>query len=69
MLVDHIEPHKGDMALFWDQDNWQSGCQWHHDVVKKRLEVMWMRGEIEARELRLDSATAARLTRLLLVEG
>lgn len=24
--VDHIEPHKGDMALFWDRSNWQALC-------------------------------------------
>ena len=25
-VVDHIVPHKGDMKLFWDRDNWQSMC-------------------------------------------
>jgi 5-methylcytosine-specific restriction protein A len=24
--VDHVVPHRGDAALFWDQDNWQSLC-------------------------------------------
>ena len=24
--VDHIVPHKGDMVLFWDRNNWQSLC-------------------------------------------
>ncbi|MFG0755366.1 HNH endonuclease signature motif containing protein [Pseudomonas sp. TYF_14] len=24
--VDHIEPHKGDMTLFWDRSNWQALC-------------------------------------------
>lgn len=24
--VDHIEPHKGDMAVFWDRSNWQAMC-------------------------------------------
>ncbi|MGR3991461.1 HNH endonuclease signature motif containing protein [Pseudomonas sp. 1121_17] len=24
--VDHIEPHKGDMAVFWDRSNWQALC-------------------------------------------
>lgn len=24
--VDHIRPHQGDPALFWDQANWQSLC-------------------------------------------
>ena len=29
--VDHIEPHKGDMELFWDEENWQSLCTPHHN--------------------------------------
>lgn len=28
--VDHIIPHKGDMRLFWDTDNWQSLCKSCH---------------------------------------
>jgi len=24
--VDHIVPHRGDMELFWDRENWQSLC-------------------------------------------
>jgi len=24
--VDHVVPHKGDMDLFWDEDNWQALC-------------------------------------------
>lgn len=31
-VVDHKIPHKGDKALFWDQDNWQGLCKRHHDV-------------------------------------
>ena len=30
-VVDHIIPHKGDMQLFWDKDNWQALCQKHHN--------------------------------------
>jgi 5-methylcytosine-specific restriction enzyme A len=29
--TDHIEPHKGDMAKFWDPANWQSLCKSCHD--------------------------------------
>lgn len=29
--VDHIVPHRGDMALFWDVGNLQSLCKPHHD--------------------------------------
>ena len=25
--VDHIVPHKGDLDLFWDQENWQPLCR------------------------------------------
>jgi len=37
-VVDHIVPHKGDMTLFWDRDNWQSLCKSCHDGFKQRLE-------------------------------
>ena len=37
-VVDHITPHKGDMKLFWDSDNWQSLCKQCHDSEKQRLE-------------------------------
>jgi len=30
-VVDHIKPHKGNQALFWDENNWQSMCRPHHD--------------------------------------
>lgn len=25
-VVDHITPHRGDVALFWDESNWQALC-------------------------------------------
>ena len=30
-VVDHIIPHRGDMTLFWDQNNWQPLCKDCHD--------------------------------------
>lgn len=30
-VVDHIIPHRGDPALFWDVDNWQPLCKPCHD--------------------------------------
>lgn len=30
-VVDHIEPHKGDQAMFWSVDNWQPLCKACHD--------------------------------------
>ncbi len=37
-VVDHITPHRGDQALFWDYDNWQSLCKQCHDADKQREE-------------------------------
>lgn len=31
-VVDHIQPHRGDQALFWDSKNWQSLCKPCHDL-------------------------------------
>lgn len=61
-LVDHVEPHKGDMVVFWDTDRWQSACRWHHDVVKQRLEKMLAKGLIRKEDLWLSSSTAIDLT-------
>ena len=30
-VVDHIIPHRGDMALFWDPNNWQAMAKPCHD--------------------------------------
>ena len=30
-VTDHVKPHKGDMELFWDPDNWQALCKRCHD--------------------------------------
>ncbi len=30
-VVDHIVPHRGDRALFWDENNWQALCKSCHD--------------------------------------
>jgi 5-methylcytosine-specific restriction endonuclease McrA len=37
-LVDHIVPHRGDPAKFWDETNWQSLCKACHDSTKAREE-------------------------------
>ena len=37
-VVDHIVPHKGDSALFWDRKNWQPLCDHHHGSAKQREE-------------------------------
>jgi 5-methylcytosine-specific restriction endonuclease McrA len=39
VVVDHIKPHKGDKALFWDsKNNWQSLCVHHHSSTKQSQE-------------------------------
>ena len=37
-VVDHIEPHRGDMTLFLDPQNLQSLCKSCHDSVKQAAE-------------------------------
>lgn len=37
-VVDHIMPHKGDMALFWMEDNHQALCAKCHNSTKAREE-------------------------------
>jgi 5-methylcytosine-specific restriction endonuclease McrA len=37
-VVDHIQPHRNDIRLFWDKSNWQSLCSFHHNSFKQRLE-------------------------------
>ena len=38
-VVDHIVPHRGDQALFWDRSNWQSLCAEHHNRDKRIIEA------------------------------
>lgn len=37
-VVDHIRPHRGDDALFWDCTNWQPLCKTHHDGDKQHID-------------------------------
>lgn len=37
-VLDHINPHRGDMAAFWDKSNWQGLCKAHHDGAKQAEE-------------------------------
>lgn len=37
-VVDHRVPHRGDMELFWDTDNWQALCKPCHDSHKQSIE-------------------------------
>ena len=44
VIVDHITPHKGDMALFWDPTNWQPLCKPCHDRKTATEDGGWGRG-------------------------
>lgn len=37
-IADHVVPHKGDRALFFDRDNLQSVCKTCHDGTKQKQE-------------------------------
>lgn len=43
LRCDHIEPHRGDEALFWDRRNLQTLCVPCHDSRKQALEKRWPR--------------------------
>lgn len=38
-VVDHVVPHRGDEALFWDRTNWATLCKHHHSSTKQREEA------------------------------
>lgn len=37
-IVDHVQPHKGNQALFWNRANWQPLCRTHHNSAKQAEE-------------------------------
>jgi 5-methylcytosine-specific restriction enzyme A len=52
--VDHIKPHRGDQAIFWDESNWQGLCQGHHNRSKQQVEVHGYSSELDANGLPID---------------
>lgn len=46
LVCDHIKPHRGNEALFWDEGNLQTLCKACHDKDKQREEQasLHMRG-------------------------
>lgn len=38
LVADHRQPHRGDEALFWDEDNLWTLCKPHHDGAKQKAE-------------------------------
>lgn len=39
--TDHIVPHKGDAAKFWDRENWAARCDHHHSVKTNTEDGGW----------------------------
>lgn len=39
LVADHRRPHRGDAALFWDEDNLETLCKPCHDGPKQRAEI------------------------------
>lgn len=37
-VVDHVEPHRGNLVLFWAEDNLQALCKQCHDTTKQAQE-------------------------------
>lgn len=63
VVVDHIDPHRGDRAKFIDPNNRQPACDWHHRAIKPMLEARFEASEIGIEALRLDSPEAIALTK------
>ena len=38
-LIDHIQPHRGDERLFYDEENQQPLCSTCHSTHKMRIEL------------------------------
>jgi 5-methylcytosine-specific restriction endonuclease McrA len=44
-VVDHIDPHRGNLVLFWDEANLQSVCKAWHDSEKQSKERAAEKGQ------------------------
>lgn len=60
--VDHIEPGSRAPEKFWDPNNHQPACGWHHDRVKQRMEHLLAKGEASVADMRLNSPLAMQMT-------
>ena len=54
-VVDHIQEHKGDYDLFWNQDNWQSLCASCHSGIKRMQEHHGYSQAADANGIPLDN--------------
>lgn len=43
-VIDHIEPHRGDERLFWDEANLQVVSKAYHDSAKQALDQSAIKG-------------------------
>ena len=68
-ITDHVIPHRGDMVKFWDSSRWQPSCDWHHSVVKQKLEALFDEGRAKIDDLWLNSAKSIAITRDLRPPG
>lgn len=48
--LDHINPHRGDLKLFWDTDNWQPLCASCHSRKTAREDGGYGNGRRLARD-------------------
>lgn len=53
-VVDHVVPHKGDRALFWDWSNWMALCKPCHDSKTAREDGAWGRKVGEGKPIGCD---------------
>jgi 5-methylcytosine-specific restriction endonuclease McrA len=60
MIVDHIEPHRGNEQLFWDQNNWETLCRLCHDIDKQRHEQRGGTGDAWRAMLRREAGQTDR---------
>ena len=52
-VTDHIIPHRGDDALFWDMSNWQALCHRCHNEIKATIEAAYLKGNAKVADLTL----------------
>ena len=54
-VVDHIEPHRGDLKKFWDRENWQALCAPCHDRHKQAAEKRGYSLSVDSRGWPVDA--------------
>lgn len=59
-LVDHVHPHNGDQALFWDQSNWQSLCKTCHGMKTAKHDGGFGNNRAKAGGDQISTASAKR---------